>query len=129
MTEAEFVEITEEIEKFYEKEYNNEQRKFIFENFKNLNKERYRQIQREAFKTCKFVPKLVDLIEINHNLPQEKIKEKIKCQKCNSKGVIFYTKYIPNGDKKLKYQFVARCGCANSEGISELLPLASEIGI
>lgn len=131
MVEADFVDITTEMEKFYEKEYNDEQRKYIFETFKNLPKERYRQVVNIVFRTCKFLPKLADLIEIEQNLPKEKKeeKEKVDCKLCNGTGFINYTKLIPNGDKKLEYQFVARCGCANSDGISELIPLAAEIGI
>lgn len=129
MVEADFVQITTEMEKFYEKEYNNEQRKYIFETFKNLPKERYRQVVNIVFRTCKFMPKLADLIEIEQNLPKEKKeeKEKVYCKICNGKGFITYKKLIPNGDKNLEYEFVARCGCANSKGMSNEIPLAAEI--
>lgn len=131
MERAEFIEITAEMEKFYEKEYNNEQRKYIFETFKNLPKERYRQIVNIVFRTCKFMPKLADLIEIEQNIPKEKKeeKEKTECKLCNGTGFITYKKLIPNGDEKLEYQYVARCSCANAEGMSNEIPLAAEIGI
>lgn len=124
----EFLETTERIEKFYDKEYNQEQRKMIFETFKDKPKERYRQIALQVFRTSKFLPKLADLIEIDQTLPKEKQqeKERIKCPKCNGTGMIIYAKVIPNMGE---YQYAARCDCLNAEGISNAIPLASELGI
>ena len=131
MVEADFVRITTEMERFYEKEYNSEQRKYIFEAFKKMSQERYRQVVNTVFKTCRFLPKLADLIEIEQNIPKEtpKEKESVECARCNGTGLTAYTKLIPNGDEELEYQFVARCGCANSEGMSQEIPFAAEIGI
>ena len=129
MTAAEFVEVTAEIERFYEKEYNVEQRKYIFEEFKNESKEYYRRVSREVFKTCKFLPKLADLVDIAHTVPKHKKEEKDKvgCEHCNSIGLIVYKKYDPI--IKQEYSYAARCICENAEGISKDIPLATEIGI
>ena len=130
MNKAEFIEITSKIEKFYMKEYNQEQSRQIYKEFKNETKERYSQIQQEVIKTCKFMPTLADFIEAkNRVFIQRKSKEKLKekCKLCDGTGMIPYKKYDPN--LGYEYQYVARCVCQNAEGISKLIPEAKEVGI
>ena len=109
----EFVEATHDIEQFYDKELKEFERKQWYEELKNMNTQRYRQIIREVYKKCKFMPKLADIISLNEELsysvkPQQRI-EKVQCDKCNSTGVIFYKKRIEGRD----YEYVARCECQN----------------
>lgn len=116
MTEKEFVEETCDIEKFYGKELNEFENKRWFEELKNITLVRYRQIIRQVFRKCKFMPKLADIISIEEELPYSQSKEEIKkvaCNKCKGLGLIFYKKYIENGNKKLEYEYVARCNCQN----------------
>ena len=135
MTIAEFIEVTGELESFFatkeNKEYNKTQREYMYEEFKGVKKERYRQVVRKAIQTSKFLPKLADLIEIEHNLPKEnaRVKEKVECKFCGGTGLVPYTKHMQDGDVKREYTNVARCICANANGLSQIIPLASEIGI
>lgn len=117
MTLGEFVEETSKLEKYYGKELEDFQRKIWNEEIGNLSVQRYRQIIKEIFKTCKFMPKLADIIEINkglgyHTESKKEIK-KVPCDRCNGEGFIIYTKLIDNGDIKLPYDFMARCDCEN----------------
>lgn len=117
MQTSEFIEETSKIEKFYEKELDDFQRTIWFQQLKNLSVQRYRQIIKQVFNKCKFMPKLADIVSINEELPYSTIKEnlveKVECDKCNGLGLIFYKKYIDNGGKRLEYEYVARCDCQN----------------
>ena len=117
MTLGEFVEETSKLEKYYGKELEDFQRKIWNEEIGNLSVQRYRQIIKEIFKTCKFMPKLADIIEINkglgYHIENKKEIKKVHCDRCNGEGFIIYTKLIDNGDIKLPYDFMARCDCEN----------------
>jgi len=136
MTQAEFIEITSEIERFYstdkeDKKYTSEQIKIMYEELKKIHKERYRQIAREVYKTLKFMPKLADLVEINNTLPkiQEDIQEKVECKKCDGTGMVAYFKEIKDGNITRKYLFGARCTCANGAVLSKKIPSIAEVGV
>lgn len=117
MTDSEFVEETARIEKYYGKELDSFQRKIWYEDIGKMPLSRYRQITRELFRTCKFMPKLADIVEINRGLAyhteNQKTFKKVECKKCKSRGFITYIKQLENGGQKIKYQFIARCDCAN----------------
>lgn len=114
---SEFIEETNKIEKFYEKELDKFQREIWFQQLKILSVERYRQIIKQVFNKCKFMPKLADIVSISEELPYNTIKEdaitKVECSKCNGSGLIFYKKYINNGNRKLEYEYATRCDCQN----------------
>lgn len=132
MIATEFIEVTAELEGFFDKEYNNTQRKHIYEEFKELSKERYRQVVNESIRSCKYLPKLVELVEIEKGIPKESNvaeETKVKCDKCNSTGLVTYKKKIQDANRWLEYVYCARCNCANAENKSYLIPLASQIGI
>lgn len=117
MTEKEFIEETSNIEKFYGKELNQFENSRWFQELKNIDTTRYRQIIRQVFRKCKFMPKLADIISIQDELPYGQAKtnlfEKVECSKCKGFGILFYTKIVDNGDRKLRYEYVARCDCQN----------------
>ena len=128
MNEAEFVELLSKMEEFYDKEYNNEQRKIIYANFKNGSKERFTRVINHAYRKCKFLPKLADLIEIADELPKLEKKEetqKAKCDKCKGTGMIVYTKLVYD----FPYTFVAKCECNNGQALGKSMPSASQIGV
>lgn len=131
MTEVEFIKITRDIEKYYDEEYNAEQRKYIFDTFKTMDKERFAILMQKTIKTCKYLPKLANLLELEQELPREKIPEKTKvdCKVCNGTGLVAYTKKMKNGDIEIPYQYVARCVCKNAEDISKAIPSVTEIGL
>jgi len=117
MTDSEFIEETSRIEQYYGKELDTFQRKIWNEEIGHIALSRYRQIIKEIFRTCKFMPKLADIVEINKELAyhteDKKVFESVECNKCNSLGFITYIKEIDNGGYKIPYQFIARCDCTN----------------
>lgn len=74
MTMAEFIDETDKICEFYEKNINSYERSIWFEELGKLSVERYRQIIRECFRTEKFMPKLANILKIKQILPA-KLKE------------------------------------------------------
>lgn len=115
---SEFIEATGRLEKYYDKEYNNEQRKIMFEELKEINIDRYKILISSVIKKCKFLPKIADIIEANNEEPYSNNlnnKEKIECEKCNSTGYIIYTKIINDGTRKLHYQYASICDCGNAK--------------
>lgn len=127
MTLEEFDEETQKIEKFYEREIPEEQRKVWFTEFKKINITRYRYIIGQAYRQCKFMPKLADMIEFNEKIGIEKKQNNkiVDCQKCNSTGFIFYKKKF-NGNI---YDMVCRCDCVNGMKMCKEIPTIQEIGI
>lgn len=117
MTISEFIEVTKTLEKYYEKELDEFQRKVWYDEIKYMTEQRYRQIVRHILITSKFMPKLSDVVQANNSLGkiQKEVKEKVECSKCNGEGFILYTEMVDNGDTKIPYQYVARCECANGE--------------
>lgn len=90
MTNTEFVEETNNLEKFFDKELKDFERVIWFKELKNIDVARYRQVIKEAYRQCKFMPKLADIIKINNELPKAKIqKEEIteKCDICKNRRV------------------------------------------
>lgn len=127
MTNVEFLEVTREIEKYYEKELKAEESRIWFEELKNIPKERYRQITRECYKTLKFMPKLPDIIEKNKTIPSEEKKNNTVygCSRCKGVGLIIYTKV----QEEYPYQYAVRCNCKNSLKMSKKIPTTDEVGI
>ena len=102
---GEFIEATGRLEKYYGKEYTNEQRRIMYDELKEFSLERYRQLVSAVLRESKYLPRIVDFIEANKEEPytqkQEEF-EKVECKKCNSTGYITYTKTITDGSKKLE---------------------------
>lgn len=108
----EFIEETNKIERFYEKSLDEFQREQWYNNLRYLPINRYRQLIKEIYNRCKFMPKLADVMEINKEMPyntERKEVEKVQCNLCNSDGVIKYIKKQENRE----YEFFARCKCQN----------------
>ena len=108
----EFVEATHDLEDFFDKELRDFERKQWFEELQNMTIERYRQIIKESYRKCKFLPKLVDILNFNNELAyatQKKQVSKVHCDICKGIGAIFYKKVVDG----FTYDFVARCECEN----------------
>ena len=139
----EFIEATARLETYYDKEYTTEQRSIMYEELKNLDITRYRQLISVVLRKCKFMPKLADFNEANIEEPYTTKQEetKIECKKCNGTCYILYTKIIKNGNIDFKNTYVAVCDCGNSKQYkgwemkdtrnrsNYYTPLAKEIGL
>lgn len=127
MTLEEFDTETQKLENFYEKQIPNEQRKIWFSEFKKINITRYRYIIGQAYRQCKFMPKLADMIEINKTagVIQQQEDETVYCPKCNGIGLILYKKKFNDNI----YDMVCRCDCINGMKICKEIPTIQEIGI
>ena len=86
MTSGEFIEATDELEKYYKKELTVEERRIWFEELKNINVIRYKAILKEIFRQKTFMPKLADIININKTLYIETKQEEIKTVECDICG-------------------------------------------
>ena len=144
MTIDEFTKVTTEIENFYQKEISDEQKKIWFNELKGMNVDRFRYVVSQVYRTCKFLPKLADIIDINTSLGYSQVRKEEKItngKKCKNTGYITYWKKIKNGDKEIPCQFMALCSCGKQRQykgweISEeryrtnyYTPFASELGL
>ena len=145
MTINEFIEATNRLEIYYQKEYNKEQLKIMYDELKTFSLERYKILVNKAIQQCKFLPKVADIMQIEKENPYKRNDEdeieKIECKKCNSTGYVLYNKLINNGNERLKYTFMAICSCGNAKQykgweVSEkehrtnyYTPMAQELGI
>lgn len=126
----EFIEATNRVEKYFEKEYTNEQRQIMYEELQNISLEKYQKALDSCLRNCKFLPKLADILkffnEIN-NVNYEKKREYTPCKICRGSGVVKYTKiFQENG---YKYDFACRCTCKNGEYYSKQIPTFEELGV
>lgn len=123
----EFDEETRKLEKFYDKEIPEEQRKIWYEEFKGISITRYKYLISQVYRKCKFMPKLADMIEINKTagVIQQQKDETVYCPKCNGIGLIFYKKKFNDNI----YDMVCRCDCINGMKICKEIPTIQEIGI
>lgn len=113
----EFIEATTKIEDYYDKEYTLKQRKIMYEEMKHLEIARYRKVCSAVIRRCKYLPKIVDFLEEEKNLPKQKEaqnSEKVYCDKCKGTGYRTYFKKIKNGSKLFIYQYAATCECNNA---------------
>ncbi len=132
MTNTEFVEASNKLENYYEKEYTTEQLRIMFEELKELSVERYRKIINKCLRTCKFLPKIADIIKANNELIdniQTHQENTVACEKCDGTGLVMYVKYKINGANKIPYTFAARCTCENANRLSEQIPRYCDLGI
>lgn len=128
MTQSDFIEATNRIEQYYDKEYTNEQRKIMFEELKQWNIERYKKSIAIVIRNSKFLPKIADIIQASEEIREIQNNEdvkKVKCDKCNGTGYIEY-------DKKMFeqiYKYVCKCTCGNEKNKSNNIPTYQEIGL
>lgn len=129
---GDFIEATAKLEAYYEKEYTDEQRKIMFEELKNLSIERYRKIISQCIRSCKFLPKVADIIKANGDIIEIKNEDNISkydCNKCNKTGYVIYTKIIQDGGRAIPYTYALRCTCKNGENVNQKVPTYAEMGI
>lgn len=117
MTRPEFVQTLATMEAFFEKELSVEQANDWFEELKIYDIDRFRKAVKEAKRSCKFLPKLVEILNFISEVKIEVAqREYVECKKCNSTGIIPYTKMIKISEsQELPYTYVCRCDCPNGD--------------
>lgn len=130
MNNPEFITATRKLEQYFDKDYTDEQLKIMFEELNELTLTRYNQIIANIIRTNKFLPKIVDFLEVHKQLPKYSESEQTeKCSRCQGSGIIVYKQLIKQGNEKIFYQFGARCTCKNAEKLSKKIPSVLEINI
>lgn len=144
MTIDEFITTTTEIENFYQKEISEEQKKIWFQELRKMDIKRFKYVISQVYRTCKFIPKLADIIEINASLGYSQVKKEEptqKCNKCKGTGYITYWKKIKNGEKEIPCEYMAVCSCGKQKQYkgweypeeryrtNYYTPLAGELGL
>lgn len=128
MTMQEFVDVTDDIEKFYGKTINSYERSIWFDELGKMKADKYRKIVRQCFRTEKYMPKLADILKIKKELPNERVEWiPVECEKCNSTGMISYHKRDQLNE--INYLYVCRCNCENGDRLSKNIPRVDEIKI
>ena len=128
----EFIQATGRLETYYDKELKTEQMQIMYEELKNLSLERYLKLISKCLRTCKYMPKIADILEANNELVGEVTEEKsqiIPCSKCDGTGYVVYTKFIANGNERIPYSYAARCICENGKNANQKVPTYEELGI
>lgn len=130
---SEFIQATGRLETYYDKELTTEQMQIMYEELKNLSLERYTMLISKCLKTCKYMPKIADIIAANSELigqvDEEEKREIIPCNKCDGTGYVFYTQFKTNGNIRIPYTFAARCNCENAKYANIKVPSYEELGI
>ena len=133
MTLGEFIEANNRLESYYEKEYTTEQRQIMYEELKNLSVERYKKVIAQCIRTCKFMPKIADIVKANMEIVEnrniEETRNRFECDKCNGTGYVAFTKIIQDGNKVIPYVYSARCVCENANYVNVKVPNFKELGV
>lgn len=117
MQSGEFIEATEKLEQYYDKEYTKDQMQIMYDELKDIEIERYRKLISIVIRKSKFLPKVADIIDANNEEPYTNNKneqEKIECKKCNGTGYIVYNKVIKDGTREYISSYGALCDCGNA---------------
>lgn len=134
MTDTEFLQATNRLEKYFNKDYEKEQLREMYSALKSWNINKYAKAVTNCIRNCKYLPKIIDLL--NAEPVERQAKQEIdfvKCDKCNNSGFIKYFVREKNGDGYINYEYLALCDCLN--GINQRkvngykFPFASELNL
>lgn len=136
MTNKEFIQATSRLEGYFDKEYKTEQLKEMFTVVKGWTIEKYTKAVNYCIRNNKYLPKIADLTSADTATVQTQSTKAIeysKCKKCNGEGFIKYFKEKIDGNRTLKYEYIALCTCENAKKQKEInkfnLPTLAEIGL
>lgn len=129
-----FLIANEKLERYYDKEYTEEQRKIMYSRLKELSASEYNRAINLVLDKCKYLPKIADIknamAEPNNPVVNKPEIQFVKCDKCDC-GFVQYFKDVKDGEKTIKYSYVALCDCENGKKQKEIneydLPFISEI--
>lgn len=135
MTNAEFIQSTSRLEKYYDKEYSTDQLKIMFEMLKEWNAEKYRRAIDYCIRNSKYLPKVADLMSADSDSSFVINKTEIdfvKCNKCRD-GFVKYFKNIKVNGKTVPYEYLALCTCENGQKQRSInkynFPSIAELGL
>lgn len=136
MSNEEFIQATSRLEGYFDKEYKTEQLKEMFIVVKGWTIEKYTKAVNYCIRNNKYLPKIADLTSADTATVQTQSTKAIeysKCKKCNGEGFIKYFKQKNDGNRILKYEYIALCTCENAKKQKEInkfnLPTLAEIGL
>ena len=111
MTISEFKDKIAEVERFYSKDYVNEQKNELYKYFKEYTIKQFAYVISNVYQKCKFLPSIAEIIDIEKEIPFTKVKkqERTNCSNCGGTGYVLYHKEINGTD----YEFVAYCNCSD----------------
>lgn len=127
---GEFIEVTSRLEQYFGKEYTNEQRQIMFEELNKMSLERYQRAVAICIKTCKYLPKIADILQSaneSDNDVYETKRQYEQCKVCGGRGLVRYYKILQ--ENNFKYEFACRCICKNAENYNKKIPTYEEIGV
>lgn len=114
MTYEEFVIKTKTLEEFYSKDYNETQKKIMYDELKSYDAEKYEKAIKFMCKTNRYRPILNEILDAmksaNRNVDE---RQQIPCKYCGGTGYFMYKK-IENG---YPYEYACLCICQNAEGL------------
>ncbi len=128
MTNQEFINEIEKVQRFYQKELTQEQKTIWYESLKDIGITRFKYLISEIYRTSKYFPSLSEVISLDRETgylpPTEILKKKVHCDICNGKGFILY--YKKEGD--YTYTYTAKCNCTNATPYMTF-PSFNEVGL
>ena len=127
---GEFVEATSRLEKYFGKEYTNEQRQIMFEELSKMPLEKFKNTIAVCIRTCKFLPKIADIIQASNDIDNTTYETKMQyepCKICGGRGIVKYFKVLK--ENGYKYEFACRCICKNGENYNKKIQTYEELGI
>lgn len=110
MNQLDFLELTNKLEKNFDKKYSEDQLKIMYENLKKLDLDRYKLIIDKLIREKKFLPKLNEILDTNVSIGFYQKHEVKDCPICGGTGYLIYKKEI-NGHL---YDYGALCECGNA---------------
>jgi 5-methylcytosine-specific restriction endonuclease McrBC regulatory subunit McrC len=75
---SEFIQATSQLEKYFKKDYTEQQRQIMFEQLKDLSIEQYQNAIHVAFGKCKFLPRVAELKEYSKENSKQRFKHLYK---------------------------------------------------
>lgn len=115
MDKKDFLDNVQVLENVYKQDLSADELRIWYENLSFMTTERFCYIIAEVYKTCKYMPKLSEIIAIHKSIPYTALKEqkevKGDCPKCKNTGYVIYTKAVEGHP----YQFAAVCDCGRQQ--------------
>ena len=115
MDRKDFLDNVQVLENIYKQDLTADELRIWYDNLKFMTTERFCYIITEVYRTCKYMPKLSEILAIHKSIPYTALKEqkevKGDCSKCKNTGYVIYTKAVEG----YPYQFAAVCDCGRQQ--------------